>query len=467
MKRVFSWLNERLELEATYRVLFKHSVPGDVSGRFGWLYVFGASALTLFIIQVITGVLLATTYVPSTAHAYDSLKYITDNQSMGHLLRAIHYYGASAMVILVLIHMARVFLTASFKYPRELNWMTGVGLFLLVMGMAFTGQLLRWDSDAIGTVLVASEQIGRVPWIGSTLAYLAIGGENIGGETLTRMYALHVFVLPGTIFAFIGVHLLLILKNGISERPRSGRPVDPATYKEGYEKELKRSGRTYFPESVWKEAMFAMFVVGCVLGVALIFGPKPLSSAPDPTDVTIVPRPDWYLIPLYALLSVIPPKIEDYVIVLGPIIVIGGLLVLPIVANRGERSLALRPWAGASVLVIVIGIVALLYTGFKAPWAPQYTTQQLTATDLGTNDAAVLTGAKIFYENGCQYCHGVQGRGGERGPDLTHVRQVLSGPEVVQKVLSAPKGMPSFNGKLSDQELSNLVAFLDYENQNK
>ena len=161
MKRAFGWLDERLEISAIYRVMFKHPVPGDVSGRFGWLYVFGASLLTLFIMQVITGVILATTYVPSTAHAYDSLAFITDRQSLGHLLRAIHYYGASAMVVLLLIHMARVFLTASFKYPRELNWMTGVGLFLLVMGMVFTGQLLRWDSDAIGTALVALEQIGR------------------------------------------------------------------------------------------------------------------------------------------------------------------------------------------------------------------------------------------------------------------------------------------------------------------
>ncbi|HEX5368016.1 MAG TPA: cytochrome b N-terminal domain-containing protein [Dehalococcoidia bacterium] len=467
IKAIFGWLNVRLGLDEMYRVLFKHPVPGNVSGRFGWLYVFGVTALTLFIIQVVTGVLLATTYVPSTAHAYDSLKFITDHQSLGHLLRAIHYYSASAMVLIVLIHMARVFLTASFKYPRELNWMTGVGLFLLVMGMAFTGQLLRWDSDAIGTVLVAAEQAGRVPWIGSWLAYLVIGGQNIGGPTLTRMYALHVFVLPGIIIGIISVHLYLVLKNGISERPISGQPVDPATYKENYERELKRSGEAYFPGSVWKEAAFAFVVVAVVIALALIMGPKPLSGVPDPTDVTIVPRPDWYLLPAYALLSVIPPAIEDYVIVLGPIIVVGGLFLLPIIANRGERSLALRPWAGASVLVVAVAAGVMLFTGYRAPWAPHYDTQVLTAQELGTSDETVIQGAQIFYENGCQFCHGVQGRGGERGPDLTHVRSRMSAQEVVQNILSSPTGMPSFNGKLSKQDLSNILAFLEYEDTKK
>jgi ubiquinol-cytochrome c reductase cytochrome b subunit len=457
---LWHWLDERADLSSVIDYAFKHPVPSALATRVGWMYVFGTALLTVFALQVVTGIGLATIYVPSAADAYDSLQFITEEATLGWLMRGLHYFGASAMVVLVVVHMARVFLTGSYKYPRELSWLTGVLLFLLVVIMAFTGQLLRWDVESIAAVRVAIEQIGRIPLIGQPLAQFILAGQSIGGATLTRFYVVHVFVVPLMIAAIIGMHLYLVLKVGVSEPPKAGDPVDPKTYKSRYKALLER-GRPYFPDMMWREIAFALLVLAIIFALAMVLGPRTLREAPDPTETFVEPRPDWYFLWAYALFSIIPSRVvEDTIIVLGPVILIMALVLVPLVANRGERSPVARPWAVLTVVAALVALLSLTQLGRVAPWEPRFATAPLTADVIGVDDPLVLQGALVFYQKGCQYCHGVKGEGGIRGRDLTRIMIDRGETVVIASIFVPPAGMPSYVGNMTPDELASLLAFL-------
>ncbi len=178
--------------------------------------------------------LLCYTNLPSET-AYESLQYITHQAPLGNFLRGLHNFGASGMIVLIGIHMIRVYITAAYKYPREMNWISGVLLFILTVLMGFTGQLLRWDSNGVWSTLVGAEQLSRVPFIGGYIAEFIFGGRTINGDTLTRFFNYHVFITPALIFGIVGLHLYLVIRNGISEPPKADRPVDKKTYRKWYE----------------------------------------------------------------------------------------------------------------------------------------------------------------------------------------------------------------------------------------
>ena len=235
--RVWHWLDDRIGVNALIKPLVDHPVPP----RGLWTYVFGSATLFMFVLQVVTGVALSLLYQPSSSNAYHSLEFITYQAKFGNILRSIHFYGASAMIILVGLHMMRTYITASYKYPREMNWISGVFLLLFTIFMGFTGQLLRWDSNGVWSSVVAAQQLGRVPFVGKYLARLLLGGDTIGGHSLTRFYSYHVFIIPAFIFIFIALHLYLVFRHGISELPKAGRPVDPKTYRKCYDDYLKNT----------------------------------------------------------------------------------------------------------------------------------------------------------------------------------------------------------------------------------
>jgi ubiquinol-cytochrome c reductase cytochrome b subunit len=289
---LFAWFDDRLGLSSTIMPVVRHPVPRNVN----WWYVFGSASLTVFILQVITGVGLALNYVAAPNDAYQSLQFITEHATLGHLLRGMHYFGASAMVVLVLIHMTRVFLTGSFKYPRELNWLTGLALLGLTLTMAFTGQVLRWDENGYWSTVIAAEQIGRTPAIGQGLMHLLIGGNVVSGVTLTRFFSTHVFLVPALVFGFIGVHIYLVIHKGISEYPEPGKPVDPATYKAYYQALLK-DGIPFFPDAAWKDMVFALLVVCLIVALAIWVGPPTLANPANPAVIQTYPRPDWRSVP--------------------------------------------------------------------------------------------------------------------------------------------------------------------------
>src|SRR5579864_7047805 len=231
IREVWGWLDQRLQLGADIRETAEHRVPRETAS---WFYVFGSAALTVFLLQLVTGVLLALIYVPSAGEAWNSLQILNHQITLGWFIRALHGWGSNFMLAIVLIHMVQVFIFGAYKFPRELTWVVGVVLLLMTLGMAFTGQVLRFDQDAYWGLGIGASISSRVPVLGPWIVNLLLGGPIIAGATLSRFFALHVFLIPGSLIAFVGLHLLLVLRLGINEWPMPGRIVRRATYVREY-----------------------------------------------------------------------------------------------------------------------------------------------------------------------------------------------------------------------------------------
>ncbi len=321
ISQIGEWFDRRLQLAAPIRETAEHAVPRNTAS---WWYVFGSAALTVFILQIVTGILLALIYVPSASEAWNNLQALNQDVTLGWFIRAMHGWGSNFMVALVLIHMVQVFLFGAYKFPRELTWIVGVFLLLMTLGMAFTGQVLRFDQDAYWGLGIGASIASRVPIIGSTIVKLMLGGPIIAGATLSRFFALHVFVIPGTLIALVGLHLLMVVKLGINEWPMPGRIVKRSTYEAKYHELTRKDGAPFVPYAVWKDLFFAGFIVLTVAACALYFGPFGPTGRPDPTIIQTAPRPDYFFLWLYALLSLLPPSLETPFLLIGPALAILG-----------------------------------------------------------------------------------------------------------------------------------------------
>ena len=211
------WLEERSGLVGGIRYFLFRKVPSDTN----WMQTLGSATLTAFLVQAITGVILALYYRPTPNDAYSSIQNITDHVTMGWLVRGMHRWGASVFIILMFMHMGRVFLFGAYKYPRELNWIIGVLLLLMGMMEGFTGYLLPWDQTAYWASVVGINLNGTAPFLGPWLAQFLRGGQEITGRTLTTFYSIHMLLIPGAIFALIGLHLYLVIRLGVSSPPWS------------------------------------------------------------------------------------------------------------------------------------------------------------------------------------------------------------------------------------------------------
>jgi ubiquinol-cytochrome c reductase cytochrome b subunit len=455
-RRLVAWIEDRTGLVSIIGNILRHPVPP----RSGWMYVFGSATLTAFIIQIVTGIALSLIYVPSTSQAYGSLQYITHSAAFGRVLRGMHYFGASAMVLLVGVHMARVFLTASYKFPRSVNWLTGLLLLFLTLGMGFTGQLLRWDQNGVWSVVVGAEQAGRTPIIGRLLAHLVLGGDTVGATTLSRFFAVHVFLIPALIFVLIGLHLYLVLRHGISEPPKAGEPVDPKTYANKYEAALKKEGVPFFPDAIWRDAVVTAVLCLTIVGLALFVGPPELGKPPDPTLIDAVPRPDWYLMWYFSVLALLPHGTEKYLILVIPMLLFVVPLFLPLLFPKGERSIRRRPWAPLIVFATVIIIAGLWRLGEQAPWTPRFETPPLGPSIVRSSDNLVIHGADLFRTKACLYCHTIDGQGGIRGPNLSGVADRLTRDQMVIRISNGGYNMPAYTYNMNADDLNAILAFL-------
>lgn len=209
-----NWLDERVAWRQVWTAIFLRKIP-----KVNWFFTLGSASLFLAVNQFVTGILLTIYYVPTPDHAYDSVQYITTQVSMGWLIRGLHHWGASAMVVVVFLHMLRVIFYGAYKFPREVTWFTGVFLLLIVIGFGFTGYLLPWDQKAYWATTVGTRIAGTPPLIGDTILRIVRGGEELSAITLARFFGVHVWVLPVTLLILVGIHLYLVIRIGISAIP--------------------------------------------------------------------------------------------------------------------------------------------------------------------------------------------------------------------------------------------------------
>lgn len=217
-----AWIDERTGLDKVWAALMARRIP-EAQGLTGLLYTLGSATMMVFTVQAVTGFLLATNYAPTPDHAYDSVRYIDSAVLFGRLVRGLHHWGATFMVVFTVLHMLRVYFMGSYKFPREGTWVAGVGLLLLVMGFSFTGYLLPWDQKAYWATVVGTTIAGQTPVVGGWIANILRGTDGMGAPTITRFYALHVLLLPALTGGLLGVHLFLVVWHGISEPPRKER----------------------------------------------------------------------------------------------------------------------------------------------------------------------------------------------------------------------------------------------------
>ena len=466
IQNIGNWFDTRIGVRDVFLPMMRHPVPRELEGAQGWFYVFGSASLTLFLIQIITGIGLALVYVPAADKAYESLLYLDYHQPLGWFLRALHYYSGSAMVVMLLVHMTQVFLHGAYKYPRELTWVLGVFLLVCTMGMFFTGQILRWDPDAYWGLAVGGSMAGRVPYIGPWVVDMILGGPIIGGNALSRFFALHVFVIPGALIVFLSIHLWLVLRCGVSAPPVPGQIVDPRTYDEEYHQQLKSKGVPFLGDALLKDVLFSALVVIVVVMIAAMVGPKGPTGPPDPALADANPRPEWPFLWLFALLSLSPPAIETFIMLVFPVVLVVALLLVPFFSNRGERAPSRRPVAVLVVIAIYTALAALTYEGVRAPWSPDMTAWTADPIPVSIVENATplqLQGALVFQYKNCRNCHAIDGLGGRRGPDLTDIGARMTHDRLIDQISNGTPGggnMPAYGKQISPAEMVAVVDFL-------
>lgn len=460
-QRLYDWVERRVQLEGPIKDAVLHMVPKSTAS---WWYVFGSAALTILILQVLTGVLLAVEYVPSAAEAWNSLEVMNHHITMGWFLRAMHGWGSNFMVAVVIVHMIQVFLFGAYKFPRELTWIVGVFLLLMTLGMAFSGQVLRFDQDAYWGIGIGVAIMGRVPLIGGQLVHLLLGGPIIAGATLTRFFALHVFVIPGILFGLVALHVWMVLKLGINEYPRPGYIVRRETYIQEYNELAHKDGIPFFPGAFWRDLVFSAAVVFAIVLCAAVFGPFGPTGVPDPTIIQTVPKPDPPFLWLYALLSLLPPSWETPFLLIAPPIAILILIALPLVAGVGEKSWHRRPVAVLTVLVLAVGWAALTDLATYTPWSPKmsdWSGAAIPVNFIQKSTPLMRQGANVFQYKQCRNCHALGGIGGQRGPALDEIATKMTKNQMIRQVIQGGGNMPAFATNLSPAEVTALVTFLE------
>lgn len=334
------WMELRLGWWGFVRKNLDEPMPPGV----GWWQTLGNLLMTLLVFQFATGVLMAMYYSPSPQTAYASVQHITHQVAAGSIIRGLHIWGGTVIVVAMALHTLRVFFWGSYKKPRELTWVVGVLIFQVMLGFSFTGYLLPWDQKAYWATVVGTRIAATIPFIGQEIMILVRGGEEVGALTLTRFYAIHVMLLPGALIALLGLHLYLVRRHHIAG------PVIPQ----------KGMPQPFFPNQLFKDAVVVVIGLSLVFALALAYPPS-LEAMADPAGTDFAPRPEWYFLGLYELLKLMPAGWE----ILGTLVIPGlitiGMLLLPWLDRSKSRHPAKRGWvmvAGTGV-ILLIGLMTL------------------------------------------------------------------------------------------------------------
>ena len=465
------WLNRRTGLDDLLRTALDEPIPGGAR----LAYIFGSGLLFIFLSQIITGVFLALYYVPSADHAHTTVAYITKAVTAGSFLRSLHSYGASAMVIVLLLHLSQTYIYGAYKGQRELLWISGCALFGLVLGMAFTGYLLPWDQRAFFATAVGTNAIGEVPWIGTSLTRLLRGGTEMGTLTVSRFFVAHVFLIPACIFALVASHIFLFRKAGAAG-PVSEDPYNP-----------KQKSESFYPRQVLMDlSLTALLIVG--LGILAFVAPVPLGPAADPANAQYVPRPDWYYLPVFQWLKYWHGAASVIGVLVLPMILVAGIIALPFL----DRSVERRPWKRPAAMGAYIFVFStLIGLGLRSqyldkhdpgvaeqlakqkdeevaymrkPFQPELSSASLAAANVALADPLAAKGKGIFEANSCNACHGDGGVGTAAAPALIGIGAKLSSTQLAQLVTHpnakmTAGGMPTI--AFSADDLKALIAYLE------
>jgi quinol-cytochrome oxidoreductase complex cytochrome b subunit/mono/diheme cytochrome c family protein len=427
-----------------------------VLGGSRWAVAFGSLLLFSFLVQIVTGVLLSMNYAPSVETAWPSVHFIQEEVPLGWLIRGLHHWGASAMVILLLVHMIQVFVWGAYKRPREFTWVVGVLLLICTLALAFTGYLLPWDQKAYWASKVGLDIVGTTPLIGDSLHQLLQGGAQMGNLTLTRFFGLHAFVIPGLMIFLIVIHLYLFRLHGVT----------PPWWQSS--EQLQAEVEPFWPGQVWKDGICALvLLVG--LGVWAAYHPAPLDEPANPAQAYEA-RPEWYFMFLFRLLRYFEGPYEIMGTFVLPCLFILILLLWPFLDRSPQRDPRRRPVAMGLLALGSISLVGL--------------TIYAIATDVRmTEPASVLAKAPSrepagplqrldvtkLYNDNCAACHGVDGSGKQIRPnmptipDLTSLAWQMSQTdvEITHRIVDGNEPlMPAYRDKLTQAQILALTIYV-------
>lgn len=417
----------------------------------GWSAILGTLCALIFIVMAVTGMILAFYYVPEPGKAWESVKYI-NSLPMGRIVRGLHHWGAGAMVLLVFCHLIVSYLHGSYAAPRQVTWISGACLLLVVLGLGFTGYLLPWDMKAYWATIVGASIPDQVPVVGNFITRAILGGETVSGFTLTRFYAVHTLVLPACLLLCMAVHIYMIRIHNISD-PReriAGEKLPPATGK------LYR----FYPEHT-NRASLGFAVVFVILLLLSVYVTPPMEEKAGTLIANYLPRPEWYYMWLFQLLTYFSGSWE----LIGTILLIGGgvavLFGVPFFSESKLKGVANRPISIAVAGSFVICVVYLTVMAY-AEAAPYNETVTVPARALTVSEQR---GLNNYVEQECSYCHNILGQGGHRtGPDMSNIARKNRTPEYLAQYIKDPKSqmasttMPEYS--LSEQQLRDVASFL-------
>lgn len=466
-----AWFVDWLDHRTGVRGLLRHALDEPIPGGARLAYVFGSGLLFLFLSQIITGVFLALYYVPSADHAHTTVAYIVKEVTSGSFLRSLHAYGSSAMIVVLLLHVAQTVLYGSYKGARELLWIAGCVLFALVLWMAFTGYLLPWDQKAYFATTVGTNIVSEVPLIGAWFQRAIRGGTDMGTLTVSRFFVAHVFLVPATIFVFLGLHVYLFRKAGAAGPPVIA-PDQPT--------------ERFYPRQIALDLAFTLvLIVG--LGMLAMLVPAELGPEANPADTRFLPRPEWYYVPVFQWLKYWKGGRAILGIVVIPTILAALFVGLPFLDRRRERRPGKRPVTVGATAVVLLGLIGLgmlslaedrrdpaiaqqldsqretARTFMKAPFEPEESPGSLKAANVALADPVRARGRAVYEAQSCDACHGSEGEGTAGGPPLAGVSTKHPSGELAH-LLTAPTTKMVDDGMMPldvpDADLDALVAYI-------
>jgi ubiquinol-cytochrome c reductase cytochrome b subunit len=439
------WVDHRTGVPTAIRKFLYEEIPASS----GWHQVFGSVAAFLFMVQAFTGALLAFNYAPTPGDAYNSLRYILTELTGGHLMRGLHHWGASMMIVVVVLHMVQVFLWGAYKRPRETTWMLGVVLLLLTLAYGLTGYLLPWDNRAYWGTVVTTKIAASAPLLGQYLTRLLGSEGSIGVVTFARFFGMHVLLLPPITGLLIAIHIYLVRKHGVAPAP--GDELVPA--------------KKFYPEQVFKDTL-AIFIAFAILFTMAVAVRVPLEQLADPTDTSYIPRPEWYFLFLFQTLKFFEGPLEVVGAIVLPGLAVLTLILVPFIDRGQMMKVTRRTFAGAIVLLAALG-----WTGLTAAAvvttpkeAGQVAVDYSAPTDWIQLSPEEMAGVAYYRRENCVSCH-TAGRGARIGPDLaTTVSNRHRNAAWMIQHFKSPQGvrpgtsMPPIT--LSTAQLNSLAAFL-------